>query len=312
MGLPARGASAWDELVGVIESSPRLARVSGRSGSWTVRSQRQRRGLVFTPSDVDGAMASYYPRRLLPGGTLALYEERWFKLRPPGLFGKAWKLSDAEAGSSRGSRSVGAGLRRVGSYVSKGVPPASLRPCSSCWRPATRSSPTGHSGHCRPARTNYFETACSLPGVAGRRYSSCRLTKAIPGGLASGRPQRSQARAAAKTRAKVQSSPVINAARAVSEPAEQRREALALVAALDRGCLLTWRSSAFRQGAIDLRQPADRPTRRSADRTGSLRWRGGGVRPGRAIALASVAESAVLLSALRRGLTEAGTCSLGG
>jgi hypothetical protein len=41
-------------------------------------------------------MASYYPRRLLPGGTLALSEERWFKLHPPGLFGKAWKLSDAE------------------------------------------------------------------------------------------------------------------------------------------------------------------------------------------------------------------------
>jgi hypothetical protein len=85
-----------DELVGVIESSPRVAQVSGRSGSWAVRSHRQRRGLVFTPSDVDGAMASYYPRRLLPGGTLALSEERWFELRPPGLFGKAWKLSDAE------------------------------------------------------------------------------------------------------------------------------------------------------------------------------------------------------------------------
>ena len=41
-------------------------------------------------------MASYYPRRLLPGGTLAVSEERWFKLRPPGLFGKAWKLSDGE------------------------------------------------------------------------------------------------------------------------------------------------------------------------------------------------------------------------
>ena len=41
-------------------------------------------------------MASYYPRRLLPGGTLAVSEERWFKLRPPGLFGKAWNLSDAE------------------------------------------------------------------------------------------------------------------------------------------------------------------------------------------------------------------------
>jgi hypothetical protein len=39
-------------------------------------------------------MASYYPRPLLPGGTLALSEERWFKLRPPGAFGKAWKLSD--------------------------------------------------------------------------------------------------------------------------------------------------------------------------------------------------------------------------
>ena len=84
------------ELVGVIEMSPRQARISGRSGSWAVRRQRRRGGLVFMPSDVDAAMASYYPRRVLPGGTLALSEERWFKLRPPGLFGKAWKLSDAE------------------------------------------------------------------------------------------------------------------------------------------------------------------------------------------------------------------------
>jgi hypothetical protein len=86
--------STWElrhgnELVGVIESSPRRARISGRSGFWAVRSRRQRRGLVFRSSDADIANAYYYPRRLLPGGTLALSEERWFKLRPPGVFGKA-------------------------------------------------------------------------------------------------------------------------------------------------------------------------------------------------------------------------------
>jgi hypothetical protein len=43
----------------VIESSPRLARVSGRSGSWAVRSQRQRRGLVFTPSDEPAGEPTY-------------------------------------------------------------------------------------------------------------------------------------------------------------------------------------------------------------------------------------------------------------
>jgi hypothetical protein len=63
-----------------------------------VTSQRHRLGwrLVFTPADADRAMASYYPRHLSPGGTLALPDERWFKLRPPGLFGNAWKLSDGE------------------------------------------------------------------------------------------------------------------------------------------------------------------------------------------------------------------------
>jgi hypothetical protein len=41
-------------------------------------------------------MASYNPRRLLPGGTLVVSDERWFKRRPPGVFGKARDLSDAE------------------------------------------------------------------------------------------------------------------------------------------------------------------------------------------------------------------------
>jgi hypothetical protein len=41
-------------------------------------------------------MAHYYPRHLLPGGRLALSDQRRFDLRPPGMFGKAWKLSHAD------------------------------------------------------------------------------------------------------------------------------------------------------------------------------------------------------------------------
>jgi hypothetical protein len=87
-----------DKLVGVIEMSPRRTRVSGRSGSWSVASQRHRLGhrLAFTPIDVDGGMAYYYPRHLLPGGRLALSGQRRFDLRPPGMFGNAWKLSHAD------------------------------------------------------------------------------------------------------------------------------------------------------------------------------------------------------------------------
>jgi hypothetical protein len=41
-------------------------------------------------------MAQYYPRQLLPGGTLTLSDQRRFVLRPPGMFGKAWKLSHGD------------------------------------------------------------------------------------------------------------------------------------------------------------------------------------------------------------------------
>lgn len=87
-----------DKLVGVIEMPPRRARVSGRSGTWSVASQRHRLGhrLTCTPINVDRAAAYYHPRHLLPGGRLALSDQRRFDLRPPGIFGKAWKLSHGD------------------------------------------------------------------------------------------------------------------------------------------------------------------------------------------------------------------------
>jgi len=87
-----------EELVGHIQRSPEATRVRGRSGCWRVERARHRldRRLLFRPVDTDEPMASYYPRHLLPGGTLALSDEHWFELRPPGVFGKAWKLSDEE------------------------------------------------------------------------------------------------------------------------------------------------------------------------------------------------------------------------
>jgi hypothetical protein len=80
-----------DKLLGVVEISPR---VSGRSGSWAVASQRHRIGhrLAFTPIEVDGAMAEYYPRHLLPGGRLALCDQRGSTSSARDV-GKAWKLS---------------------------------------------------------------------------------------------------------------------------------------------------------------------------------------------------------------------------
>ncbi len=90
-----------DGLVGTVERSQLVGRVRGLDGSWSVQRQRRRRRLgwrlVFSPlHDEDGAMACFYPRHVLPGGTIALSDERWFELHPPGFFGRPWRLSDRE------------------------------------------------------------------------------------------------------------------------------------------------------------------------------------------------------------------------
>jgi hypothetical protein len=89
-----------DAIVGTILRSSGETGVAGRSGRWQVtRSERQlRTSLNFRPIGMDAPSASYQPRFVLPGGQLVLSDERFFELRPPGVFGKAWKVSDKTAG----------------------------------------------------------------------------------------------------------------------------------------------------------------------------------------------------------------------
>jgi hypothetical protein len=55
--------------------------IVGDGRSWTVVVLRRRRCLVFEPITAGAVTAAFYPRRLSPGGTLALAEDRWYRLR---------------------------------------------------------------------------------------------------------------------------------------------------------------------------------------------------------------------------------------
>jgi hypothetical protein len=100
-----------DQLVGLIERSPRRTRVSGQSGYWSVVRGRRRFGwrLVFRPPRSTAPVAAYHPRFLRGGGRLVLSEERTYTLRPPGLLGKSWMLTDKEGGEFTRATFSGAG-----------------------------------------------------------------------------------------------------------------------------------------------------------------------------------------------------------
>jgi hypothetical protein len=87
-----------DEVVGLVERSRARTRVSGQGVYWSVARGRGRLGsrLVFRPPGGRTPTAEYHPRLVRGGGRLALSNQRSFKLRAPGFFGKSWRLSDED------------------------------------------------------------------------------------------------------------------------------------------------------------------------------------------------------------------------
>lgn len=88
-------ARAWEltrerESVGCVALEQ--GAIAGDGRSWTVVVLRRRRCLVFEPINAGAVTAAFYPRRLSPGGTLALAEDRWYRLRQ--ARGGAWLLVD--------------------------------------------------------------------------------------------------------------------------------------------------------------------------------------------------------------------------
>ena len=94
-------SGAWelrhgDELVGVVDRPSELVR--GEAGTWRVGVGRLLAWrLVFMPLEQPAPIATYVPRRLLPGGTITLSDERSYRLRPCRRFlAPGWTLSDAQ------------------------------------------------------------------------------------------------------------------------------------------------------------------------------------------------------------------------
>jgi hypothetical protein len=85
-----------ETLVGMVERSDLIGRIRGRGCAWSAARQRRRRRigwrLVFDPMHDDGDLACFYPRHLLPGGTVVLSEDDWYELHPPGWRGTSWRL----------------------------------------------------------------------------------------------------------------------------------------------------------------------------------------------------------------------------
>jgi hypothetical protein len=100
-----------DEPVGLVERSPRRTRVSGQGVHWSVVRARRRFGgrLVFRPPGSLVASAAYQSTPLRRGGTLVVSEQRAFALRPPGVFGKSWRLSGEDGAEFVQARFSGAG-----------------------------------------------------------------------------------------------------------------------------------------------------------------------------------------------------------
>ena len=84
-----------DELVGVVDRQSEIVRAE--AGSWRVEVARRLFGwrLTFRPLE-PGPIASYLPRHILPGGSIALSDERSYRLRPRSLFARGWTVSDAQ------------------------------------------------------------------------------------------------------------------------------------------------------------------------------------------------------------------------
>ena len=107
---------AWElrrgnELIGLIERSPRRTRVSGQGTYWSVVRARRRFGgrLVFRPPGSIAPSAEYHTGLLRRGGRLVLSDKRSLRLRPPGLVGKSWKLSREGGGEFTRARFSGVG-----------------------------------------------------------------------------------------------------------------------------------------------------------------------------------------------------------
>lgn len=125
--------NAWelrrgDELVGLVERSPRRTRVSGQGVHWSVVRGRRRFGgrLAFRAPGSLSPSAAYHSSLLRRGGTLVLSEQRSFRLRPPGVFGKSWRLSHEGGAEFVQARFGGAGQWLLDLDAEAGREPAAL------------------------------------------------------------------------------------------------------------------------------------------------------------------------------------------
>lgn len=127
-----------EDLVGIVDRTSGLVR--GEGGSWRVEVVRRVLGwrLIFKPVDQRQPIASYKPRHVLPGGTIALSEGRSYTLRLQKLFGQAWTVSDAQSAElarvwpEREARVPGSWIVGLGASVSN-EPAALLIVLATCF-----------------------------------------------------------------------------------------------------------------------------------------------------------------------------------
>ncbi len=105
-----------DELVGVVDRQSEMVRAE--AGSWRVEVARRLFGwrLTFSPLE-PGPIASYLPRHMLPGGSIALSDERSYRLRPRSLFARGWTVSDAQGTELVRVRRADEDRQRPGEWV---------------------------------------------------------------------------------------------------------------------------------------------------------------------------------------------------